>query len=283
MSLSILSHHIAHAQVDDEIRDFLWVGFSSVILARTSVANARDIIHSRHHHYKHRRQPDVLAKFIWRLDRMRGQMASFRGLCAKCDAALAEVRQGDARELELGDSSVDLVFTSPPYATALDYPRAHFLVIPWMRSVFGLDLDDYMAAGERYIGSERGRLAARFALAPAFAGYEVAPRMLRKLERRSERHAKLAQRYFLDMERVLKEAFRVLRPGRHAVLVVCPSNIRRVAVPTHDIFVEIASRVGFRLKKRTVRTINERRRLLPYMSQFGDRMSTEYVLVFQRP
>jgi hypothetical protein len=147
----------------------------------------------------------------------------------------------------------------------------------------GVDVDDYMAAGERYIGSERGRLPVQFVLAPSLARYEVASRVLRTLEGRSARHAKLAQRYFLDMESVLSEAFRVLKPGRHAVLVVCPSNIRKVAVPTHDIFVEIASEVGFRLKKRYVRTISERRRLLPYMSQFGGRMSTEYVLVFQRP
>lgn len=40
--------------------------------------------------------------------------------------------QGDARQLPNQDSSIDLVVTSPPYATALDYSRAHFLAVPWM-------------------------------------------------------------------------------------------------------------------------------------------------------
>ena len=51
-----------------------------------------------------------------------------------------------------------LVFTSPPYATALDYPRAHFLAVSWMKPVFGTTLDEYKSNGSEYIGSERGQV-----------------------------------------------------------------------------------------------------------------------------
>jgi hypothetical protein len=48
-TLSILSSHIELVSTDRAVRNFLFVAFSSLILAKTSVANARDIIHSRHH------------------------------------------------------------------------------------------------------------------------------------------------------------------------------------------------------------------------------------------
>jgi hypothetical protein len=82
---------------------------------------------------------------------------------------------------------------------------------------------------------------------------------------------------------------RVVRPGRRVVIVVCPSNIRKVAVNTHDLLAEIAEDVTTSETYRLVlehkwsRTIADRKRLMPYMQDaFGPRMRTEYVLVFQK-
>jgi DNA modification methylase len=281
-SLSILAYHISKAAICEHIRDFLWVVFSSLILSKTSVANARDIIHSRHHHYNHSEPPDVIAKFIFRVSRMRKQMAEFSELCRRTENATAEVRLGDARSLDLKDETIDLVFTSPPYVTALDYPRAHFMVVPWMKDILGITLTNYKERAEIYIGSERGRFPTGFKLDDDLRRYQLITSVLLELAKKSERQAKLTQRYFLDMQCVLAQMLRVLKPHKHAIIVVCPSNIRNISIPTHDVFIEMSQKLGFTLKKRHVRTINERRRVLPYMSAFGARMSTEYVLVFQR-
>ncbi|MGH9941992.1 MAG: DNA methyltransferase [Pyrinomonadaceae bacterium] len=69
-ALAILSYHIGTTPMSGGVRDFFWVAFSSLILARTSVANARDIIHSRHHHWLHTQKPNVLARFAARVGRM---------------------------------------------------------------------------------------------------------------------------------------------------------------------------------------------------------------------
>jgi hypothetical protein len=37
------------------------------------------------------------------------------------------------------------VFTSPPYATALDYPRAHFLSVPWLEHAILMNIRDYLS------------------------------------------------------------------------------------------------------------------------------------------
>lgn len=282
-ALALLAHHIDETEMADEVRDFLWVAFSSIILAKKSVANARDIIHSRHHRWEHPRPPDVLGRFDARVKRMRKQMAEFRTLCRKVPSTTQGAHLGDARSLPLENETTDLIFTSPPYATALDYPRAHFLAVACMQKAFGISLKEYRAKAPTYIGSERGRLAGDFTLDQQLAEFDLVRSILLQLNECSSRQAKVIQRYFLDMYQVLSEMERVLKKSRHAIIVVCPSHIRKVEVATHEVFIEMAPTVGLTLKKKHTRTINKRRRLLPYMPKaFGKRMSTEFVLVFQK-
>lgn len=281
--LAILAYHIASAAIRNNLKEFMWATFSSLILARTSVANARDIIHSRHHHYEHSEPPDVLRKFDQRMQRMRRHMTEYWSLCEEREQTFVHMGMGDARKLPLKDGQVDLIFTSPPYATALDYPRAHFLAIPWMEEAFGLSVEQYMKRGSEYIGSERGRLPDDFAIDTTIENFASARAAVKQLSERSIRQAKLVQRYFQDMYQSLYEMKRVLRKGAHAILVVCPSHIRKVQIPTHTILIDMAENMDLPLKKEHIRVIDERKRLLPYMQkEFGKRMSTEYVLIFEK-
>lgn len=282
-SLALLSYHVGNTPMPKNARDFFWVAFSSLILAKTSVANARDIIHSRHHYWQHPVPPDVLNKFTSRVERMRKQMADFRTRCADASHAIAEARLGDARRLRLQDETIDLVFTSPPYATALDYTRAHFLAVAWMQNALGISLENYRAKASTYVGSERGRKPSAFQIDERLAKLELTHSVITQLAAQSPSHALLIQRYFVDMHQVFSEIARVLKTDRHAIIVVCPSHIRKMEVPTHSVFVEIGRALGLKLKKNYTRTINQRRRILPYIQEaFGKRMDTEYVLVFQK-
>ena len=281
-ALALLRYHIRTLTAPEPVRDFFWVAFSSLILSRHSLANARDVVHSRHHHYVHPEPPDVWRRFSQRVTIMRRQMTEFGDRCAKVQLAQTQARLGDARQLPLQPESVDLVFTSPPYATALDYPRAHFLAVAWLSEVLGLSLDDYRAGAAEYIGSERGRVHRHFELDARLVPLPLAARTVAHLATQDARRGQLTQRYFTDMLAVMGEIHRVLKAGRHAVLVVCPSHIRRVHIPTHQILIEIGRAVGLRPKQQYVRTIDARRRVLPFMQSFGRRMSTEYVLVFQK-
>ncbi len=233
VALSILSHHVSVTQMAEAVRKFLWVALSSTILAKKSVANARDIIHSRHHYYEHSEMPDVVARFATRVRIMRRQMEDFCRRCGESDASEVAVRGGDARRLGVGDETVDLVFTSPPYATALDYPRAHFLAIPWMHDILNLTVEKYLAKAPRYIGTERG--SCKEPDPKSLEGYKKASSVVAKLEKQSPRHARLTGRYFLDMKKVLFEMQRVLRRDKYAIVVVCPSHIRKIAIPTHEV------------------------------------------------
>jgi len=282
-SLSALSSAISITQMTDDLRDFFWVAFSSIILTKVSVANARDIIHSRHHYFEHKSMPNVILKFSDKVRRMRKQMSEFETLCEDTPKVDIVVKQSDARELPLVDNSIDLVFTSPPYATALDYPRAHFLSVAWMQKRLGLDLEQYKTNGATYIGSERGRIGKNFILDEKISSYTLTQETLLKLAETDIRQANLIQRYFVDMSNVLREISRVLKLGSSAIIVVCPSHIRKVEIQTHKLLTEIAERTNLKLKEEHTRTINGNKRILPYMQEsFGNRMSTEYVLIYRK-
>lgn len=283
LALSILSFHIRETRMSSKVRNFFWVAFTSLILAKTSVANARDIVHSRHHFLKHKKTPDVLEKFTYRVKTMRKQMLEFANRCRYQKKIISKVEIGDARSLSRRSESVDLIFTSPPYVTALDYTRSHFLALPWLEQELKVSVDDYRRGASTYIGAERQPSLSRGANGVDISFIKSLDKVLKPLKETSNTQAKLTERYFVDMYNVMGEIYRVLKPRKHALIVVCPSHIRKVEVPTHTILMEIGNDIGLLSKKCYTRTIAAGRRLLPFAKEsFGSRMSTEYVLLFQK-
>lgn len=282
-ALAVLLYHIDQTRMSQDVREFLWVAFSAIILTKVSVANARDIIHSRHHYYEHKIVPDVIEKFELRVKKMRRQMDEYRQLCTQKPPTSIIVEKGDARQIHLENESIDLVFTSPPYATALDYPRAHFLAVAWLQQALGTTLEEYKWGGQTYIGSERGSIQETTILDEQISDITLARYTVEKIGEIDLKKANLIQRYFNDMYLTIKEIYRVLKPNRTAVIVICPSHIRKIEVPTHRVFTEMGNSIGLRLTNEITRTINKKRRVLPYLQKaFGDRMNTEYVLIYQK-
>jgi hypothetical protein len=274
--LAALRRSIQLARVSPRIRAFLWVCFSSLIMAKESVANARDIIHSRHHHRVHTKIPDVLARFETRLNRMAAAAARFVPLLTG-HSTTASVHRGDARRLPLDPESIDLVFTSPPYATALDYQRSHFLSMAWLTSALHFTYEEYKSLRPKYIGT------AKAAAARVSTNSNIADPVVDAIRNRCPLQAKTISRYFDDMQVVLREIARVLKCGRHAIIVVCPSHIRRIAVPTDEILTQLGVAEGLRTVRRHERYIDGSKRVLPFQrGGFRGRMHKEYVLIMKK-
>jgi len=289
--LAIAKRAIDNAQASASIRSFLYVAFSSLIVARTSVANARDVVHSRHHHMDHSKTPNVPLLLEQRMERMQRQMADFVGsLSDRSTKRRTVMLCGDARRLRMRTNSADLVFTSPPYCNALDYPRAHRFAVAWLGDVLGTSIESYRALARTYIGTDRASKALSFDANCIPVESPTAKRVIRDVADKDHVLAAVIQRYFQDMTSVLAEIGRILKPGHHAVLVVCPSNIRRTSIPSHEVFVELSERLKLsgQYKLRTVatyeRVIDDRKRLLPYMDHtaLAQRMRTEYVIVLRK-
>lgn len=272
---------------DDPLQAVTWTAFSSLIVARTSVANARDLVHSRHHFQVRDKPSDVPRRFVRSLRRAAKQHAEYGDLLDGMPWSVPRVVGPDARTLPIDDGTASLVFTSPPYCSALDYTRAHMFAVAWMPEVLGCSTETYRDLGRLYVGSERAPMSDANAgqPLPPLTGYGEVDAVVGALSDAPKR-AWIVHRYFCDMERVLAECARVARPGGRIVLVVCPSNIRKVAVPTHQLFAAMArpaSSGALAVDAMHERTIHDHRRVMPYLeASFGARMRTEYVLVLAK-
>jgi hypothetical protein len=274
--LAALRRSIQAARVSPRIRAFLWVCFSSLIMAKESVANARDIIHSRHHHRAHTKVPDVLARFETRLNRMSAAATRLVPFLTRHTTTVS-VHRGDARRLPLQSESIDLVFTSPPYATALDYQRSHFLSMAWLTPALHFTYEEYKSLRPKYIGT------AKAASIGASTNSAIADPVVDAIRNRCPLQAKTISRYFDDMQVVLREISRVLKSGRHAIIVVCPSHIRTIAVPTDEILSQLGTAEGLKTVRKHERYIDGSKRVLPFQrGGFRARMHKEYVLIMKK-
>jgi DNA methylase len=275
---------------DQDVTDLLWVCFSSLIVARTSVANARDLVHSRHHYRLWEQDPQCIQRFRMRAARALRMMGEYLARLQANRVGIPDVALvgQDAREVQMEDGTADLVLTSPPYCSALDYTRAHMFAVAWMTDVLDVTVAQYRLLGREYVGSERAALAGvpRDHPLPGALGIAGVDAVVTDLVD-APRRAWIVHRYFREMRQVLSECARVASASGHVVLVVCPSNIRRVMIPTHQLLAELAGALPAPLRLELVecrqRTIHDHRRVMPYLeTAFGPRMRTEYVLVLRR-
>jgi hypothetical protein len=266
-----------------DLREFFYVVFSALIITKssTSVANVRDLAHSRPHFAPPRRKPDVPRAFRTRLARLSRGVADFTARCQP--GSSVRMVGDDARALPLEDGSVDLIFTSPPYVNAIDYPRAHKFSLHWLSDALGTSPEAYRELGRSYIGTDRVPIGTCLALARGRSGLGRLDDVLGRLADADPRRAGVARRYFDDMAAAIGEMGRVLRPGRAAVIVVCPSLIAGVAVPTEALLADLAEATGRLAHEDTFeRTLDDSKRQLPLMrGRFGMGMRTEYVVVLR--
>lgn len=164
---------------------------------------------------------------------------------AKTDLTLAPASplQGDARFLPLQDSSVDGIIFSPPYSFAIDYLKNDSFHLQCL----GADLK---ALREKMVGL-RGRN----------------PRQRLDL-------------YKSDMESVLSECSRVLRPNRFCAIVVGTNDNqigRILGIPPSSVqgidemLVEISVKYGFRLALRLGRQV----------TGIANTLRTEYIIMLE--
>ena len=187
---------------------------------------------------------------------------------------------GNAQNLPLNDSSVDLIITSPPYASnAIDYMRAHKFSLVWM----GYSIDDLGQKRKEYIGGE----------AVTDFDFEELPdrtcRVIADITKRDAKKGRVLHRYYSEMTRTLDELFRILKPGRAAIVVVGNSIMRGRNTETQTCLAEIGQEIGFQVPKIGVRSLERNRRMMPASfkpdleSQIQQRMHEEYVIGFYKP
>jgi len=252
-----------------DLREFFEVVLSSIIVTKSGgVSCARDLAHTRPHLDKTKTPREAISQFEAKARKMIRALAEREPFPSE-----AEIYLSDARKLPLAEDSVDLIVTSPPYANAIDYMRAHKFSLAWL----GQKMSDLSEKRSTYIGSEKIRRHALEELP------EKARQVVKKLAELDAKKAKILGQYYLDMDQVLAEMNRVLKPGRAAIVVVGTSTMRGMDVETHLCLAELSRRQGFQVVGIKERKLDRNRRMMPArfkskISSIENRMHEEYIL-----
>jgi DNA modification methylase len=261
---------------DEYLREFLQLIFSSIIVTKSGgVSLARDLAHTRPHRVDNKIIKSAFTLFESQLVRAKKAFKEIELL----PKGSAEVVPGDCRSLPFESDSIDLVVTSPPYANAIDYMRAHKFSLVW----FGENIKALSSLRSQYIGSEKWGNGYNVELP------ENINLTLGLLQQKDPTKTRVLKKYYYDIELALKEIYRVLKPEHVAIVVVGPSTMRGLKIETHNHLASIAAKVGFNIVNNVRRPLDRNRRMMPIgknhnaNSTIEQRMHEEYVIGLFKP
>ena len=291
------------AEKDESVRNFLRLAFSAIIITKTGgVSLALDLAHTRPHRAKvimtqsgevlagqglideNRRRLDYMTKtlrspFAEFEKRLQKNVAGI-GVMTTTEAFRPWILFGNAQALPLQSASVDLIVTSPPYASnAIDYMRAHKFSLVW----FGYPIDNLGQRRRQYIG---GEATSDFVFEPL---PKYTAELVQEIAALDERKGMVLRRYYSEMTRTMREMLRVLKPGRAAIIVVGSSVMRGRDTETATCLADIGRSLGFDVPGIGVRQLDRDRRMMPAgnridaNSQIQKRMHEEYVIGLLKP
>lgn len=287
---------------DERIKDFLKLAFSACIITKSGgVSLAFDLAHTRPHRAKvvltrsgellvgnnHHGDPSPRVQLLTKT--LRSPLVEFQKRLQQNLRSLVEIPGGkrppyldlaDAQNIPLETESVDLVVTSPPYASnAIDYMRAHKFSLVWL----GYTVDELTNTRGYCIGGENTATFSFEELPPFTSSIVAAVRQI------DEKKASVLHRYYSEMSRVMRSMYRVLKPDKAAILVVATSTMRNVDTQTHNCLADIGREIGFEVPAIGIRRLDRNRRMMPaglsidLTSQIQQRMHEEFVLGFYKP
>jgi hypothetical protein len=195
----------------------------------------------------------------------------------------ALVLRGDARSLPLRNSSVDLIITSPPYCTRIDY------IISTMPELALLGYSKDSIRDLRKLTMGAPVIARRAELRKSDIGLTCS-RFLTAVERHTSKASKsyylpIFVQYFSDALLAVGQMRRVLKKNGEGVVVVQSSYYKDVELDLGAVYVEMARKIGLRAKVLRRQPVRQHMAHLNKNSSkyLQDRTYYEDILLFKKP
>ena len=235
---------VIYNEEDETIRNFFLVAFSHVlkncsIWLQGSTKPTRDLKKNAAKPY------DALQRQLRKMQK--GNEAFYKVVPTKVRENLNQylkIEVGDARNQPVSDETADLVITSSPYVTSYEYADLHQLSTIW------LDLaDDLTEYKKEFIGTsykkyENKRLRSL-----------IAKDIVSKMSKKSKKIAKEIEAFFIDMEEVFDESYRILKQGGRCCYVIGNTKLKGVDILNAEVFAESLQYSGFKFDRLIKREI----------------------------
>jgi hypothetical protein len=191
---------------------------------------------------------DILSAFVASLESMAAVLALQENQISP-EYAQSFLKVADATKDAMPDESVDLILTSPPYCTRIDYSAATRIELAILHPLLHIKMEDL---GRQMIGSTR---VPDHKIAIAESWGTTCARFLRKVKRHPSKassgyYLKTHLDYFEKMSASLGHLSSALKPQGAAILVVQDSYYKDVHNDLPTITTEMAQSFGLKLKRR---------------------------------
>lgn len=208
---------------------------------------ARECSYQRNGEYKRYRipeeqrethNPNVKELFTSYSDEVSAQLIQFSKQYSETPPSVVHLQ--DSRETTINDNSVDIIGSSPPYgdhSTTVAYGQ--FSRDPSIIA-FGKDKTEMLDVDKKGLGGKYA-FESNKDLRKHSEALDKTMRSLEEVDGRSED----ALAFFSDFTYVLKDAYRVIKPGQPVCWVVANRTMSRTTIPTNIIIQEVAEHIGF--------------------------------------
>ena len=235
---------LIHDEDDLTIQSFLLVAFSHVlktcsIWSQSSTKPTRDL--------KKRPTPpyDAIKRHLLKMLKGNEQFYSVVPSCVKDKPdSFLNIQVSSAKVQPVPDNSVDLIISSSPYVTSYEYADLHQLSTLW------LDLaDDLKEYRKEFIGTSYKQYEGK----PLSS--QIASDIVTEMLPKSKKKAREIEAFFIDMQEVFDESFRILRPGGRCCYVIGNTKLKGVDILNAEAFAESLQHSGFKLDRLIKREI----------------------------
>jgi hypothetical protein len=234
----LLFYREAIAEFEPPIRDFLMLGFLSILESVSSTSKDGQFLR-----LVQRKIPPVKDALRSILALMLSDLSLQQQIFFRSGKAKAEIFEGDACQMVLPkkfEGNIAAVITSPPYLNRYDYSRTYALELCLLTVKSHQDMVKVRHNLLRsHIESRKhdGKEISLPALEEILAG-------LGRQELNNERMPIMVRGYFEDMNLVIGNIAKYLKPGGRVALVVANAQFAGENVPTDLMLSELAARHG---------------------------------------
>lgn len=229
---------VIYSEEDETIRDFFLVAFSHILKScsiwlQGSTKPTRDL-------NKKPVKPYVALRK--HLKKMQSGNAVFYNIVPKnVRENLKEylnIKIDDARNQPVTYNSVDLIVSSSPYVTSYEYADLHQLSTIWLDLADGLTEYKKEFIGTSYKKYEDKELKSK-----------IAKDIVIGMSEKSNKMAKEIEAFFIDMQEVFDESFRILKRGGRCCYVIGDTKLKGVDILNAEVFAESLQYAGFKLDR----------------------------------
>jgi len=238
---------------DETIQNFLMVAFSETVRYSSNTKTGEFKLVRVKGEKLEKHDPDVIGIFRKHAEKNIAGMTEFYK-DAKRDSWTKIIYGDSSKDNGIKTNSIDCIITSPPYGdsrTTVAYGQFSRLSAQWI-DVFD-DPNDASGVDNDLLG---GR-ATKNLIHTLSSGY--LKESLEKITKQDEERAKDVLSFNLGLNECLKQAHRILKPGKYFCLVVGNRLVKQVRIPTDFIIAELAEKIGFTCEDIIVRNIPGKR------------------------